>query len=94
MFRPSPRVDRTAGLQHCGGAVGALVPKTSGLPIPRVPNAHLGQQSVAHELQLVRGDVHGHVERRAQQLPALILELHEQPLHVARRRLVLCGQAR
>lgn len=74
--------------------MGALVPKTSGLPIPRVPNAHLGQQSVAHELQLVRGDVHGHVERRAQQLPALILELHEQPLHVARRRLVLCGQAR
>lgn len=56
--------------------------------------AHLGQQRIAHELQLVRRDVHRHVERGAQQLAALILELHEQPLYVARRRLVLRKQTR
>lgn len=55
--------------------------------------AHLGQQRVAHELQLVRRDVHGHVERGAQQLTALILELYEQPLHVAGRHIVLQKQA-
>lgn len=63
-------------------------PNLLGLP----QGTHLGQQRVAHELQLVRGDVHGHVERGAQQLAALILELHEQPLHVARRRLFLLRQ--
>lgn len=56
-------------------------------------DAHLGQQRVAHELQLVRRDVHRHVERGTQQLAALILELHEQPLYVACRRLVLQKQA-
>lgn len=58
------------------------------------PAAHLGQQRVAHELQLVRGDVHRHVERGAQELPALILELHQQPLDVKPRRLLLRQQAR
>lgn len=55
--------------------------------------AHLGQQRVAHELQLVRRDVDGYVERGAQQLTAFILELYEQPLHIACRHIVLQKEA-